>query len=148
MIVHVVNNQVLKDHVQGTGRKIILRDYMGKSYVYGPKEKESNVYPLFKASPAGGFLRDHNGFPIMPIVDLLLEQVKGDPDDSVWMTKLVISGTKLDSYLKAKSRAVLHQAIEDQADKITKVKMEISKPLDVIEPDDEFDEDEADFDDF
>lgn len=144
-----VNRARMKAYVQNTGRKIILKDYVGRSYVYGPIEKPSQVYPLFKASPAGGLLRDHRGFPIMPIVDLLLDHINGDPDDVEWIAKLVISGTKLNSALKAKSRVVIHQAISDASDKTTKVKLEISKPIDVEEVEKEYDfDDDDEFEDF
>lgn len=140
-----VNSAAMKDYVNGTGRKITLRDFNKKAYVYGPVEKESHIYPLFKASPQGGLLRDHHKNPILPIIDLLLDHVEVNPDDTEWLTKISISGTKLESYLKAKSRAALHQAVTDTADAITKVTLKVSKPLDVLPPDEEedneFDED-------
>lgn len=139
-----VNRNRMKAYVQATGRKIILKDYNGRAYSYGPVEKKGHVYPLFAASPQGGLLRDHRGTPILPIIDLLLEHVKMDPDDVEWLTKLSISGTKLESYLKAKSRAITHQAITDTADEVTKVTLKVSKPLDVEDIQDEF-EDEDEF---
>lgn len=143
-----VNNARMKDRVQSTGRPITLKDYNGKIYRYGPVEKESHIYPLFKASPAGGLLRDHHGTPILPIIDLLLEHVNQNPDDVEWLTKLSISATKLESALKTKKRVVTHQAVTDTADQITKVTLKVSKPLDVedLEPE-EFDEDREEKDD-
>lgn len=140
-----VNNQVLKDHTNATGRKVVLKDYNGKVYIYGPVEKESHAYPLFKASPQGGLLRDHHGHPILPIIDLLLEHVNMNPDDVDWLLKLVISATKLESALGAKKRVIIHQAVTDTADAVTKVSLKISKPLDSLPEDDEdeFDEDEG-----
>lgn len=142
-----VNNTVLKDVINATGRAVVLRDYNGKIYKYGPVEKESKVYPLFRKSAGGGLLRDHAGNPILPIIDLLLDHIYVNPDDTEWITKLVISGTKLESALKAKSRVDIHQSISDTADTITKVAMKLSKPLDSLPEDDDDDDERDDLDD-
>lgn len=130
-----VNNKTLRDYVDGTGRKVVLKDYNGKAYVFGPVESESKVYPLFRAS-GKGIEMDNQGRPVMPIIDLLTDYAYSTPDDTEWMGKLVISGTKLNSALGAKKRAFLDQAVSDTADKVTKAPLKVSKPLDAV-PDDE-----------
>jgi hypothetical protein len=139
-----VNNKTLRDYVNGTGKNVILRDYNGKSYVFGPVESESNVYPLFKATEKG-IATDPDGNPIMPIVGLLMDYAHATPDDTEWMGKLVISSTKLNSYLGTKKRAFLDQACQDTADKVTKATLKVSKPLDSVpdeEPEEESEEGE------
>lgn len=138
-----VNHARMKDRVQNTGKPIIIRDYNGKAYRYGAEDKESSVYPLFEAT-ADGIVIDKDGNPSMPVVSLIMDyaDMEENADDLAWLGKLVISSTKLESYLKAKKRVHLHQAITDAAEKITKVKMKVSKPLDAEELDDEFDDDD------
>ena len=75
----------------------------------------------------------------MPIVSLLMDYAHSTPDDTAWMGKLVISSTKLNSYLGTKKRAFLDQACQDTADKVTKATLKVSKPLDSV-PDDELEE--------
>jgi len=156
-----VNRSRMKDHVQKTGKPIILRDYNQKVYLYGPVESESNVFPLFRSTsesiatkcacgghfdyvPENGLCPQCNdGYvrPLMPIVDMIVEDYAfGNTGDTKWMGNLVISSTKLNSYLGAKKRAFLDQRCQDTADKITKVKMQVSKPLDSI-PEEETSED-------
>jgi hypothetical protein len=131
-----VNNARMRAHVQGTGRPIVLRDYNQKAYSFGPVESESNIYPLFKKT-ADGIALDVHGNPDMPIVSLLLDYAHATPDDTKWMGNLLISSTKLNSYLGTKGRAMLDQAVSDTADKVTKATLKVSKPLDSIdeEPD-------------
>ncbi len=131
-----VNSKTLRDYVNGTGRNVILKDYNGKHYVFGPVESESKVYPLFQTTPSG-IATDLNGNPVMPIVGLLMDYAHSTPDDTEWMGKLVISSTKLNSYLGAKKRSFLDQAVSDSADKVTKAPLKVSKPLDVIEEDED-----------
>jgi hypothetical protein len=133
-----VNNKALKDHVQGTGRNVILKDFNGKIYSYGPVEKESAVYPLFRKTE-NGIVMDAQGNPDMPIVSLLLDYAHATPDDAAFLGNLVISSTKLNSYLGTKKRAMLDQAVTDSADKITKATLKVSKPLDSIEDEPEED---------
>lgn len=133
-----VNNKTLREYVNGTGKNVILKDYNGKSYVFGPVENESNVYPLFQATE-NGIATDPQGNPSMPIVSLLMDYAHSTPDDTAWMGKLVISSTKLNSYLGTKKRAFLDQACQDTADKVTKATLKVSKPLDSV-PDDELEE--------
>jgi hypothetical protein len=121
----------MKAWVQTNGKPITLRDYNQKCFTYGPVESESSVYPLFKPI-ANGIEMDNQGRPVLPIVELLTDYAYASPDDTEWMGKLVISSTKLNSYLGAKKRAVLDIAISDTADKVTKAPMKISKPLDSI----------------
>jgi len=134
-----VNNKSLREYVNGTGKNVILRDYNGKSYVFGPVESESNIYPLFQATESG-IATDPQGNPSMPIVSLLMDYAHSTPDDTVWMGKLVISSTKLNSYLGTKKRSFLDQACQDSANKVTKATLKVSKPLDSV-PDDEPEED-------
>lgn len=129
------NSAVMKDYVQATGKAIVTKDSNEKFYKYGPEEKESNVYPVFKKT-SDGLAKDNLGSYEMPIVELLLDHAYAYPEDIEWMGNLSISATKLESYLKTKKRAVTHQAITDTADKVTKVSLRVSKPLDA-EPTDE-----------
>jgi hypothetical protein len=151
------NTKVLSAKVQATGKNIVVRDYNGKAYSFGPVERESNSYPLFQATASSiatkcecGGQFDHvpeSGKclkcgvkmvrPIMPIADMIVEDYAyGNTGDTAWMGKLVISSTKLDSYLGAKKRAFLDQAVNDTADKVTKATLKVSKPLDAV-PDEE-----------
>jgi len=134
------NKKVLRDYVQATGRRVVLRDYMGKSYVFDKESKESNVYPLFVRN-GKDILTDPSGSPIMPIVGLLLTHREISPEDCDWLPNIVISSSKLESYLKASKRVITHNAVQDTAEKVTKVIMKVSKPLDVLPPDDFEDED-------
>jgi hypothetical protein len=109
---------------------------MGKSYVFGAESKESNIYPLFVRN-GKDILTDPSGSPIMPIVGILLTHREISPEDCDWLPNIVISSSKLESYLKAKSRVIVHQAVSDAAEKVPKVTMKVSKPLDVLPPDDE-----------
>jgi hypothetical protein len=132
-----VNNARMKAWVQANGRNIILRDFNQKCYSFGPSEKESNVYPLFRKTE-NGIATDAQGNPDMPIVSLLMDYAHATPEDTKWIGNLVISSTKLNSYLGTKTRAMLDQAVTDTADKITKVTLKVSKPQDSIpeEPED------------
>lgn len=140
------NTKVLKERVDATGRSIILKDYNGKIYKFGAEEKKSKVYPIFRADGKNGLLLDHRKQPVMPILDLLFDEIHSSPEDIGWMANLVISGTKLKQYLGTKRRVLLDQAVADVADEVTKVKMVVSKPLDAIPEEDDFDEDELDED--
>lgn len=131
-----VNNKTLKDYVDGTGKPVVLRDFNGKIYVYGPVESESTSYPLFEPT-ADGIAMDREGNPVLPIVSLLLDYAHASPDDTAWMGKLSISSTKLNSALGAKKRSFLDQACQDASDKSTKVALKVSKPLDSLPPDEE-----------
>ena len=135
-----VNTGRMRAYVQGTGKPIVLRDYNQKAYTYGPVEKESNAYPLFRKT-ADGIATDAEGNPVMPIVSLLMDYLHATPDDTAWMANVLISSTSLDKYLRTKKRAFLDQACQDSADKITKASLKVSKPLDAV-PDEEPDEDE------
>lgn len=144
-----VNTKVLKEHVDATGRSVILKDYNGKIYKFGPEEKTSKVYPLFRSDGNKGLLLDHRNKPVMPILDLLFDEMHASPEDIGWMANLSISGTKLKSYLNTKKRVLLDQAVADAADEVTKVKMQVSKPLDAMPDEEDFDEeDEGDEGDF
>lgn len=138
------NNAAMRAHVQETGRQIVLRDFNGRAYVFGPQEKEADVYPVFKFIDGRIKYRDEVS-PDLPIIDWLLAYAE-DPenyDDIEWMKNVVISSTSLNRYLKTNKRAMLDQAIEDSVDKVTKVRLRVSKPLDAVpEEEDEDDEDE------
>ncbi len=133
-----VNNKALKEHIQGTGRNVVLKDYNGKAYSYGPVESTSSIFPLFRKTE-NGIAMDAQGNPDMPIVSLLLDYAHATPDDAAFLGNLVISSTKLNSYLGTKKRAMLDQAVTDSADKITKATLKVSKPLDSIEDEPEED---------
>jgi len=135
-----VNNKAMKEYVDGTGKNITLKDFNGKSYQFGPKESESNIYPLFKATATGVEVDAQNRL-VMPVVDLLSDYAYASPEDSAWLGKVQISSTSLTNYLKTKKRAVLDLAVDDVVEKVTKVKLAVSKPLDSL-PDDITDEDE------
>jgi hypothetical protein len=156
-----VNSKTLRDYVNGTGKRVVLKDYNGKAYVFGPVESESSVYPLFRTTgesiatrcdcgkqfdyvPENGLCpkcKEGRVRPIMPIADLIVEDYAfGNTGDTAWMGKLVISSTKLNSYLGTKKRAFLDQACQDTADKVTKATLKVSKPLDAV-PDEEQEED-------
>jgi hypothetical protein len=157
-----VNRARMKALIQGTGKPITLKDYNGKFYVYGPVESESSVYPLFQGTAKSIATRCECGAvldyvpeeglcptcqervvrPIMPIVDELESYAHGNPKDTDWYGKLVISSTELNSKLGAKKRSFLDQSCNDKADKVTKVKMKVSKPLDALP--EEFEEDSED----
>ena len=133
------NNKAMKEYVDGTGKNITLKDFNGKSYVYGPKESESDIYPLFKAT-ADGIGVDAQNRLVMPVVDLLSDYAYATPEDTSWMSKIQISSTSIKSYLKTKKRTVIDQAIDDVVEKVTKVKLDVSKPLESL-PDEITDED-------
>jgi hypothetical protein len=133
------NNKAMKEHVQETGRDIRLTDFNGKAYIYGPVESESEVYPLFKAT-VDGVETDGNRL-VMPVVDLLSDYAYAAPEDAAWLGKIQISSTSIKSYLKTKKRAVLDLACDDVVEKVTKVKLAVSRPLETL-PDEVTDEDE------
>jgi hypothetical protein len=131
----------MKEHVQETGRDIRLTDFNGKAYTYGPVPSESEVYPLFKAT-ADGVETDGNRL-VMPVVDLLSDYAYAAPEDSAFLGKVQIASTSLKSYLKTKKRVLLDSAIDDVVEKVTKVKLAISRPLETL-PDDVFDTEDED----
>jgi hypothetical protein len=139
------NNAAMKAYLQEKGKPIVLRDYNGKAYVYGPVEKEMEVYPVFKFSANGMELRDRVN-PVLPIIDLLIDYAADNPGDSVWMRNLTISSSSLRKYLKTNKRSFLDQAVEDTAEKVTKTPLRVSKPLDAVpeelEDEEEWDEEE------
>ena len=131
------NSKAMKEYVQETGKDIRLNDFNGRAYTYGPVESESEVYPLFKAT-ADGVETDGNRL-VMPVVDLLSDYAYAAPEDSAWLGKIQLSSTSIKSYLKTKRRAVLDQAIDDVVEKVTKVKLQVSRPLETL-PDEVTDE--------
>jgi len=142
------NNAAMKAFVQEKGRSIILKDYNGKSYVFGPVEKEAEIYPVFKFIDGRMTLRD-GANPDLPIIDLLVMYAE-DPEnagDLLWMRNLVLSSTTLKKYLKTNKRAFLDQAVEDAATKITKTPLRVSKPLDAVPEEEDYDDDDEGWDD-
>lgn len=134
------NKSRMKSYVQETGKSIMLKDFNGKAYTYGKVQSESVVYPLFKAT-AGGVEVDNQNRLVMPVVDLLMDYAHAAPEDSAWLSKVQLSSTSLNSYLKTKKRAVLDLSVDDVVEKIPKVKLAVSKPLDGL-PDEINDDDE------
>lgn len=161
------NKKRMKDRVQATGKPIVLKDYNGKAYVYGPTESESLVFPLFLKTEKSiatkcmqcGSRFDHvpedgkcpscpGGLvqPIMPIVEHLESYAHGTPGDTAFMGNVMISSTSLTKYTSAKKRAFLDQACSDTADHVTKAPLRVSKPLDAV-PDADPDDDEESWED-
>lgn len=134
------NNKAMKEYVDGTGKSIRLLDYNGKAYLYGPVPSEGKIYPLFKAL-ADGLEVNNQGRPVLPVVELLIDHAHAFPEDTAWMKKLVISSTEMNSYLGAKKRVLLDQAVSDVSEKVSRVKLAVSKPLENL-PDEVSDEDE------
>ena len=136
------NNAAMKAYVDEKGKPIVLRDYNGKSYSYGPVEKEAELYPVFQFGADGRMeLRDEAN-PVLPIIDLLTMYAE-DPEnqgDIGWMRNVTISSSSLRKYLKTKRRVMLDQAIEDTAEKVTRVRLQVSKPLDAVDIPDEEDD--------
>ena len=122
--------QALGQHVDGTGESIYTQDANGKVYCYGPKQKEKVTYPLFEGSLEEGFN--------MPILDALLDWVRANPKDLVprkgskpWFNNLQIGATKLNSYLNANKREILHNSIRSLATVETVVQLGITRDAEV-----------------
>jgi hypothetical protein len=129
----------MKEYVQESGKSITLKDFNGKAYLYGPQESVSEIYPLFKATATGVEI-DQQGRLVMPVVDLLEDYAHATPDDTAWLGKIQLSSTSIKSYLKTKRRTLIDQAVDDVVEKVTKVKLAVSRPLDTL-PDEVTDED-------
>lgn len=138
------NKARMKAYVQETGKNITLKDFNQKAYIFGPQESESDVYPLFKAT-VDGVETDGNRL-VMPVVDLLTDYAYAAPEDTAFLGKVQISSTSLKSYLKAKKRSVLDLAVDDVVEKVTKVKLAVSRPLETLP--DEITDDEQDEEEF
>jgi hypothetical protein len=95
--VNAVNKQVLKDAVDASGQPVTYRDGNNRLVQIGFNEREAVEFPLVTVYP---FLKMH---------------AETYPADTEWIKKLNISSTKLKSALKAKKRAITHQAIMDTA---------------------------------
>ena len=148
-IFNKANNAVMRARVQETGRPIVLKDFNGKIYQFGPVESDGFTFPLFQAT-ANGIVMDEEGNPSMPIVSLLMDHVHAFPDDTKWLGELTISSTKLMGPLKSsksvktRHRVITKQAIEDTAEKVVKVKFQ-AKPLEKMpDENEEPDEDSED----
>ena len=135
-----VNTARMKAWVQANGRPIVLRDFNGKSYFYGPETSTSTMFPLFNMDgeqvamkrveiPEG---EQYIALPDMPIVAALMEWRDMQPEDTDWYADLRIGSTELSSKLKTKGRVFLDQSCKD-AKKITQSsRYKISKPLSAI----------------
>lgn len=109
-----VATETLKDIVDARGTPVQITDGNGRVTNIGFREHESKQYPLLKVLP------------------LLMDYREATPGDIGWLDKLLISSTKLKSYLKAKKRSFLHQCVDDTAaEPVTKVKFGISVPAEV-----------------
>lgn len=160
-----VNRKALRDRVEGTGRAVVVRDYNGKAYSFGPESKESRTLPLFKKTAEGIAFRctgcgaesprpvqdgrcpkcGAGMTPVMPIVSLFEDYANGNPDDVKWLGKAMISSSSVAQPLSTKGRAFLDQSVQDTAVMVPKVTMKTSKPLDTLpdeEPESEWGEDE------
>ena len=121
-----VNKKRMKAWVDGNKRNIVIHDYNGKAYSYGPQESTAKIYPLFQATAGSVATRCYKCFsvfdnipangtcpkcqdslvrPIMPVVDKLEEYAYGNPEDTVWFGRLAVSSTELNSKLGTKHRA-------------------------------------------
>jgi len=106
------NNARLKEYVDATGQPLEYQDGKGDRYMYGPRSTESQEFPL------------------LPVMGKLADWKHAAPDDIAWFDKLRVSATKLKSFLKAKKRATLDQAIRDVAVPVTRIKTGLFKPVD------------------
>jgi hypothetical protein len=124
------NNQAMQQYVDGSGQDIHSQDANGKFYTFGPVEKEKTTYPLFADDGSGGFN--------MPIVDALLDWQNANPADLIpkkgskpWFLNLRIGSTQLKSYLKAKKREIIDNAIKDLATIESKIELRITRDAEV-----------------
>jgi hypothetical protein len=116
------NQKTMKDYVEGSGQEIHSQDSNGKFYTFGPVPKEKITYPLFAEDGNGGFT--------LPIVDALLDWQNANPEDlqpKPWFLNLRIGSTQLKSYLKAKKREIIDNAIKDLSIKEKKVELRITR---------------------
>ena len=125
-----LNNQAMQQYVDGSGQDIHSQDANGKSYSFGPVEKEKTTYPVFAGDGHGGFT--------LPIIDALLDWQNAYPDDLVprkgskpWFLNLRIGSTQLKSYLKAKKRELIDNRIKDLATVEKKVELRITRDAEV-----------------
>ena len=114
--IRAVNRQVLKDAVDASGRPIEYLDGNKRPIQIGFREKESQQFPLLRVLP---FLFEHRD---------------AYPEDVAWIDNLLISSTKLKSYLKTKKRAITHQAIMDNAAvTVSKTDFAVTRPAETEE---------------
>ena len=106
------NNAMLKEYVDAAGVPVRSVDGNGDAYEFGPKVTESQEFPL------------------LPVMEKLIDWRGAAPDDVAWFDKLRVSATKLKSFLKAKKRATLDQAIRDVAVPVSRIKTGLHKPVD------------------
>jgi hypothetical protein len=78
--------------------------------------------------------RESHQFPMLQVLPFLFEHRDTYGNDVEWIGKLLISSTKLKSYLGAKKRSITHQAIMDNAAMpVTKTKFEPVLPAETDE---------------
>lgn len=106
------NNTALKEWVDATGESIEYQDSNGNRYVFGPRATESLEFPLLR------------------VMEKLIDWKGAAPDDVAWFDKLRVSSSKLKPYLKAKKRATLDQSIRDVAILVSKIRTGLHKPVD------------------
>jgi hypothetical protein len=106
------NNAMLKEYVDAAGVPVRYVDGKGDAYEFGPKVTESQEFPL------------------LPVMEKLIDWRGAAPDDVAWFDKLRVSATKLKSFLKAKKRATLDQAIRDVAVPVSRIKLGLHLPDD------------------
>ena len=106
------NNAMLKEYVEASGIPIEYVDGKGDRYVFGPKATESQEFPL------------------LPVMEKLIDWQGAAPDDVAWFDNLRVSATKLKSYLKAKKRATLDQSIRDVSVPVSRIRTGLHKPVD------------------
>ena len=106
------NNAMLKEYVEASGMPIEYVDGKGDRYVFGPKATESQEFPL------------------LPVMEKLIDWQGAAPDDVAWFDNLRVSATKLKSYLKAKKRATLDQSIRDVSVPVSRIRTGLHKPVD------------------
>lgn len=126
------NNQIMSQMVEGTQETIHATDANGKSYTFGPVEKEKTTYPLFEWNGAG--------FD-MPVLDALQTWMDTAPEDCLptkrspvpWLAKLKIGATELNQYLKANKREIVHNNIKDLAHVEKAVEFRVQRDAEVDE---------------
>jgi len=130
-VVSRANNQAMSQIVEGSGGTAIhAADANGKMYTFGPVESEKTTYPLF--------VWTGNGFE-MPVVEAIQNWLDTTPEDWMpskrsplpWPANIRISSTKLNSYLKAKKREIVHNAVKDVAVKESTVTFKVTRDAEV-----------------
>lgn len=130
-VANSANNKAMKALVDGTEQPIHSQDANGKHYTFGPVEKEKITFPLFAEDGNGGFT--------LPIVDALLDWQNANPEDLApkkatskpWFLNLRIGSTQLKSYLRAKKRELVDNAVKDLAIRQTVTELRVTRDASV-----------------